>query len=85
MTEYCASRAVSCLHAGLAKGFAEVIWNEVYRVPSPALDDVCDYPLARNLVLLTAAVAAEAILAFVATGEQRSFTLTLRDLIISPY
>lgn len=43
---------VPCLHAGLADGYGEVIWNESYRVPSEANDDVCDYPLARNLVML---------------------------------
>jgi hypothetical protein len=38
-----------------------IVWNPIYRVPSPANDDVCDYPLARNLVMLTVAVACEVI------------------------
>lgn len=71
-----------CLHAGLSADYAEVIWNEVYRVPSDVNDDVCDYPLARNLVTLTIAVASEAIVSFVATGEQRHFTITLKDLSV---
>jgi molybdopterin/thiamine biosynthesis adenylyltransferase len=71
-----------CLHAGLSAEYAEVIWNGVYRVPSDANDDVCDYPLARNLVMLTVAVACEAIISFVATGEQRHFTITLKDLSV---
>lgn len=73
---------IPCLHAGLSADYAEVIWNEVYRVPSDVNDDVCDYPLARNLVMLTVAVACEAIVSFVATGEKRHFTLTLKDLSI---
>src|SRR5918911_790720 len=64
----CVSLALPCLHLGLANGYAEIIWNENYRVPSAAQDDVCDYPLARNLVTLAVAVACEAIVAFVATG-----------------
>ncbi|OLP17281.1 thiamine biosynthesis protein ThiF [Leptolyngbya sp. 'hensonii'] len=71
-----------CLHAGLASDYAEVIWNDGYRVPSDANDDVCDYPLARNLVMLTVAVVCETIVTFVATGDCRNFTLTLKDLAI---
>ncbi len=83
--DYCAGAGVPCLHAGLAGDYAEVIWNEVYRVPSAAQDDVCDYPLARNLVLLTVAVVCEMVAAFVATGARQSFTLTLRDLAVRPF
>ena len=83
--DYCAGASVPCLHAGLAGDYAEVIWNEIYRVPSAAQDDVCDYPLARNLVLLTVAVVCEVVVAFVATGVRQSFTLTLRDLAVRPF
>ncbi|UBF28700.1 ThiF family adenylyltransferase [Kovacikia minuta CCNUW1] len=71
-----------CLHAGLSANYAEVIWNDVYRVPCDVNDDVCDYPLARNLVMLTVAVACEAIVSFATTGEQRHFTITLKDLVV---
>ena len=80
--EYADQTGTLCLHAGLAADYAEVIWNDVYRVPSDVNDDVCDYPLARNLVMLTVAVACEAIVSFVAAGEQRHFTITLKDLKI---
>lgn len=85
VSDYCRDRGVACLHAGLAGDYAEVIWNEIYRVPSAARDDVCDYPLARNLVMLTVAVACEAIMAYAATGERHSYTITLRDLTIKPF
>ncbi|HEX8073312.1 MAG TPA: ThiF family adenylyltransferase [Pyrinomonadaceae bacterium] len=83
--DYCAGAGVACLHAGLAGDYAEVIWNEVYRVPSPAQDDVCDYPLARNLVTLAVAVACECVVEFVAEGARRSYTITLRDLAVRPF
>ena len=85
LKEYAEGARVPCLHAGLAGDYAEVIWNEVYRVPSAAQDDVCDYPLARNLVTLAVAVACESIVEFVATGARHSYTITLRDFAIRPF
>lgn len=49
--DYAEQLSIPCLHAGLSADYAEVIWNDVYRVPSEVNDDVCDYPLARNLVI----------------------------------
>ncbi len=85
VADHCHENALPCLHAGLAAGYAEVIWNAGYRVPSDAGDDVCDYPLARNLVTLTVAVACEAILSFLIDGEERSYTVTLDDLRVQPF
>lgn len=84
VTDYCQQAKVPCLHAGLAGDYAEVIWSDRYRVPSPANDDICDYPLARNLVMLAVAVTSEVVFNFVLTGEQRSYTITLKDLSIQP-
>ncbi|MGK7905011.1 MAG: ThiF family adenylyltransferase [Hormoscilla sp.] len=83
--DYCAEANMPCLHVGLATDYAEVIWNDIYRVPSPANDDVCDYPLARNLVMLTVAVACEVIITFVASKQQQSFTMTLGDFAVKPF
>ncbi|MFB2877532.1 ThiF family adenylyltransferase [Floridanema aerugineum] len=83
--DYCENAHLPCLHVGLAGDYAEIIWNQEYRVPSPANDDVCDYPLARNLVTLAVAVACETIVTFVATGKQNNFTVTLGDLAIQSY
>lgn len=82
MKDYADRTGIPCLHAGLSADYAEVIWNDIYRVPSDVNDDVCDYQLARNLVMLTMSVVCEAIVSFVATGEQRHFTITLKDLSI---
>lgn len=83
--EWCLQSATPCLHAGMAGGYAEIIWNEHYRVPSAQNDDVCDYPLARNLVTLTVAVACELIIRYIADGEQQSYTITLQDFAVQPY
>ncbi|MEO0684259.1 MAG: ThiF family adenylyltransferase [Cyanobacteria bacterium J06649_11] len=83
--DFCINEQIPCLHVGLAEYYAEIIWNPSYRVPSPVNDDVCDYPLARNLVTLAVATACEVAINFVATGEQQSFTITLNDFAIKPF
>ena len=84
ITDFSSSSRVPCLHAGLSADYAEVIWNHSYRVPSDAQDDICDYPLARDLVMLTVAIACEAIVSWITTGEQRHLTITLKDLAVRP-
>jgi molybdopterin/thiamine biosynthesis adenylyltransferase len=82
--DYCASASLPCVHVGLAADYSEIIWNQHYRVPSAANDDVCDYPLARNLVILTVAVACEVIVTFAATKQQQNFTCTIGDFAVKP-
>lgn len=82
VTAWCHQEAMPCLHVGLADGYAEIAWNEGYRVPSATQDNICDYPLARNLVLLAVSVAAEAIIHYILHGVQRNYEVTLRDLKI---
>lgn len=83
VTAFCRDRKLHCLHAGLADGFAEVIWNEKYRVPSPSKDDICDYPLARNLVTMATAVTSEAVIRFLVRGEKTNWSITLEDLRVA--
>lgn len=73
-----------CLHVGLFADYGEVIWDECYRVPSDAGQDVCDYPLARNLVLLTVAVAAETLVRRVLEDVRENRSITLRDFAVLP-
>jgi molybdopterin/thiamine biosynthesis adenylyltransferase len=80
----CRRDGLQCLHVGLFADYAEVIWDEAYRVPADVAGDVCDYPLARNLVLLAVAVASETMVRFVTDGERSNWSLTLRDLNIRP-
>lgn len=81
----CTASALPCLHVGLATDYAEVIWNENYRVPSPTNDDICDYPLARNLVMLTVAITSEVVIQFAAKKTCKSFTITLGDFAVKPF
>jgi hypothetical protein len=73
---------VACLHAGLFADYGEVIWDEHYRVPQDVAGDVCDYPLARNLVLMTVAVASEALIRFILDGMRQDWSVTLGDFAI---
>lgn len=77
-------QGLACLHVGLFADYGEVIWDDEYRVPSDVGADVCDYPLARNLVLLTVAVAAETLVRHVLEGIRENRTITLRDFAIRP-
>lgn len=80
--ERCRALHLDCLHVGLYADYGEIIWDERYRVPQDVPGDVCDYPLARNLVLLTIAVAAETLLRFVLDGARDNWSVTLRDFAI---
>lgn len=80
----CREANLRCLHVGLFADYGEVIWDECYRIPNDVGQDVCDYPLARNLVLLTVAVAAETLLRQVATNEAQDRSITLRDFAVRP-
>ena len=82
--DYCRERGVACLHAGMTADYGEVVWSPQYRVPQAVGPDTCDYPLARNLVQLTATVACEVILEYLSCNERRGFTVTLRDLSVRP-
>jgi molybdopterin/thiamine biosynthesis adenylyltransferase len=83
VTESCQAESRACLHVGLNADYGEVRWNERYRVPSDAGTDVCDYPLARNLVTVVVSVAAEAIVRFLLTGAREDYSVTLGDLRIN--
>ena len=82
--EHCRALNLPCLHVGLYADYGEVIWDEHYRVPQDVAGDVCDYPLARNLVLLVVAIASEVIIRFALTGERADFSATLRDFAVRP-
>jgi molybdopterin/thiamine biosynthesis adenylyltransferase len=82
--EACRAEGLPCLHVGLFADYAEAVWDEHYRVPGDAAGDVCDYPLARNLVLLAVAVAAETLVRFVLEGARASWSVTLRDFAVRP-
>ena len=83
--EHCQKSKIICLHVGLYKDVAEVTWGAVYRVPKAVTSlDVCEYPLARNIILLATTVAVECVIRFLDTGVQESYFITLGDLKILP-
>jgi molybdopterin/thiamine biosynthesis adenylyltransferase len=86
VTEHCRQAGTPCLHVGLSADYAEVLWNETYRVPhdrDAEGEDVCDYPMARNLISFAVALACEAIVRYVVTGERENYSFTLGDLTIN--
>jgi molybdopterin/thiamine biosynthesis adenylyltransferase len=86
VTQHCRAANLPCLHVGLSADYAEIIWNENYRVPRDAAQagaDVCEYALARNLIQFAVALACEAIIRFVLQGQQQNYSFTLRDLRIN--
>jgi molybdopterin/thiamine biosynthesis adenylyltransferase len=85
--EHCRSAGLVCLHAGLHADYGEVVWDEEYTVPQDAEGDVCDYPLARNLIAVVVAITAEEVLDFILRPKprKRSWRFTLGDLKIGSY
>ena len=82
--ERCRSDGFPCLHIGLFADYAEAIWDEAYRVPNDVAGDVCDYPLARNLVLFAVAVASELVIRYILDGSKTGWSVTLRDFAVHP-
>lgn len=84
--EICAKNAIPCLHAGISDdGYGEVIWNERYQVPPDGEQDPCEKPMSRTLSLIVISVATEAILSYLDKGEKKSYTITLKDLVIGRF
>jgi len=90
VSNYAKETGVPTLHGGMFEGYGEVVWDKNYNVPQDAeagAVDVCDYPLARNLVAFVVALLAEETMDFCIRAEPRygSWTVTLRDLKIQKY
>jgi molybdopterin/thiamine biosynthesis adenylyltransferase len=82
--DQCRAMQLPTLHVGLYADYGEVIWDERYRVPRDVAGDVCDYPLARNLVLLIVAIASEAVIQWILDGTRTNWSATLRDFAVRP-
>jgi len=84
VTDHCLLNKIDCLHVGLYKDCAEIHWNEGYRVPDPVKGlDVCEYPLARNIILMAVTVAAEVIIRYLEKRVAKNYVITLGDMKIS--
>lgn len=80
--QHCRTTNLECLHVGLYADYCEAVWDDWYRVPNDVAADICEYPLARNLVLLAVALTAELLLRFILYGEKRNYSGTLADFAI---
>jgi len=83
--KFCREQSIDCLHIGFSTGYGEIIWDEDYRVPDDKGRDNCNYPLARNLILLLIAVASETIIKFIDRQKKENYTITLGDFEIRKY
>ena len=79
---YCAANDLNCFHVGISADgtYSEGIWNETYVVPADvAEEDVCNNPMARNLVMITIGIACERMALFIEKGEKVGFQFTFKD------
>ncbi len=84
LTNYCREHDVACLHLGVNTDYGEVKWNENYLVPADVAGvGACDYPLARNLLLLVVAIGSESLMRWLWTQQKRDWSVTLGDLKIN--
>jgi molybdopterin/thiamine biosynthesis adenylyltransferase len=84
IAKYCTANDILCLHSGLYKDYAEVKWNQNYRVPDAVKGlDVCEYPLARNIVMMAVMASIEAILRYLEKGVFENYAITLKDMQIT--
>ena len=84
VADYCRDNGIECLHSGLYQDCAEVTWNERYILPGdPKGGDVCEYPLARNVIMLAVAVTTDVIIRYLDEGVKENYTITLKDFRIS--
>jgi tRNA A37 threonylcarbamoyladenosine dehydratase len=85
VAEHCKEFEIECLHVGLAQDFSEITWNNIYKIPKVTKGlDVCEYPLARNIVMMSVVVGTESIVRYLDTGAKESYFITLGDLKILP-
>jgi tRNA A37 threonylcarbamoyladenosine dehydratase len=82
--DHCQSNNIECLHIGLAQNSSEITWNKDYRLPTKVKGlDVCEYPLARSIVIMTVAIATEVLVRFIDTGVRNSYIMTLGDFKVT--
>jgi len=87
LQDYCRKADIPCFHVGLHADYGEAVWDKVYKVPEDVDGDICDYPLARNLIMLTVGIASEEVLDYCLADAPRmqSWCITLKDLRIGNY
>ena len=84
LLDICRDLGINCVHSGMSSnGFAEICWNEHYKIYAPPVKTPslipCEYPLAANLVHMTVALTAEVINRFFDEKVKQSLEFTIRD------
>lgn len=77
---------IACVHAGMSDdGFSEIKWDSCYKIPEVEVeqDDVCEYPLAVNLVHFTVCLLVETIVKYVDENKRINIDFTLNDLKVT--
>lgn len=85
VAKFCESKKIPCLHVGMSADglYGECVWNEDYKIPDDVDGDPCDVAAARNLILLTVAVASELIVQRITDkNTYKNASITLKDLTI---
>ena len=82
--DHCKANGIDCIHIGLSETYAEVVWNEKYKIPKTKNKgmDVCEYPLSRNIAMFANIIGIESIIRFISTGVKKSYSITIGDLRI---
>ncbi len=73
------------VHAGMSdQGYFEVRLDKKYQIPIEEIEqeDICDYPLACNLVYFTVSFLSEIVCKFIDKKERKNVSFTLNDLSI---
>ena len=79
----CTNLKIPCVHCGMSdNGCSEIKWNDLYSIPKVEVeqDDICDYPLAANLVHVTVSILAEIVVQFITAGSKTNREITLKDI-----
>ena len=74
------------LHIGMSdQGYSEIKWDNYYNIPEVETEqeDICEYPLACNLVYNTVSLSAEVICQYIDNRNQINCTFTINDLNIT--
>ena len=74
------------LHIGMSdQGYSEIKWDDYYKIPEVEAEqeDICEYPLACNLVYNTVSLASEVICQYIDSDIRNNCTFTVNDISIT--
>jgi len=81
--DYCKKNNIECLHIGLSMDCAEITWNENYVIPKRSGEDICEYPMARNIIMFSVIVGTESIIGYLRDDIKNDYMVSLNDMKVS--